>query len=313
MEFKDYYKTLGVARGASPDEIKRAYRKLARRFHPDVSKERGAEDRFKEIGEAHEALKDPEKRAAYDALGADIKAGQEFRPPPGWEAQYERGGASSDAEAAAFSDFFETLFARSHGTRRAPHDAFRARGADHHAKAPIDVEDAYRGATRTISLRAAEPGDDGRVHLRERRLNVRIPKCVRQGQHVRLRGQGGAGSGGGPAGDLYLEIEINPHSIYRVEGKDVFVDLPVAPWEAALGRKIEAPTPDGPVKLEIPAGSQTGRKLRLKGRGIPGEPPGDLYVVLRIVLPPADSDAARAIYREMEAKFAFDPRTKLGG
>lgn len=312
MEFKDYYKILGVARDASAEDIKRAYRKLAREFHPDINKTAGAEARFKEIGEAHDVLKDPEKRAAYDEVGAGFKAGQEFRPPPGWDAGFEHSEAFSDTDAASASDFFESLFGRARGARRGPAEGFRARGGDHQAKVLIDLEDAYHGATRTISLRSVELGEDGRPHLRQRTLNVQIPKGVRQGQQIRLSGQGDPGIGGGPAGDLYLEIEFNPHSIYRVEGKEVYLDLPVAPWEAALGKKVKAPTPEGAVNLQIPAGSAAGRKLRLKGRGIPADPPGDLYVVLEIALPPADTETARRIYREMEEKLAFNPRAKLG-
>jgi curved DNA-binding protein len=324
MEFKDYYKALGVSKDASAEDIKRAYRKLARQFHPDINKAAGAEARFKEIGEAHDVLKDPEKRAAYDQVGTGFKEGQEFRPPPGWDAGFEHGESFSETDAAAASDFFESLFGRARGGRRrgGTHGGafgegrdgagFQARGGDHQAKVLIELEDAYRGATRSIALRAVELGEDGRPHIRERTLNVKIPKGVRQGQQIRLAGQGDPGIGGGPAGDLYLEIEFNPHSLYRVEGKDVYLDLPVAPWEAALGRKVMTPTPQGAVNLQVPAGSAGGRKLRLKGRGIPADPPGDLYAVLQIVLPPAESDQANRIYREMEENLAFNPRAKLG-
>jgi curved DNA-binding protein len=317
MEFKDYYKTLGVERNASAEDIKRAYRKLARQYHPDINKTSGAEARFKEIGEAHDVLKDPEKRAAYDEVGAGFQAGQEFRPPPGWDAGFEHGDSFSETDAAAASDFFEALFGRGRGPRRGGGEGprgegFRMRGSDHLAKVLVDIEDAYQGATRTISLRSVELADDGRPHMKTRTLNVQIPKGIRQGQQIRLNGQGDPGIGGAPSGDLYLEVEFNPHSLYRTEGRDVYLDLPVAPWEAALGRKVTAPTPDGPVNLQIPAGSAAGGKLRLKGRGIPGDPPGDLYAVLQIVLPPANSEAAREIYHEMGEKLAFNPRSKLG-
>jgi curved DNA-binding protein len=312
MEFKDYYKILGVARDAPLAEIKRAYRKLAQKHHPDINKGSGTEARFKEIAEAYEVLKAPEKRAAYDALGTDFKAGQEFRPPPGWDAGFERSGAFSGGEAADSSDFFESLFGRSRGTRQGNREGFHARGVDHHAKVLIDLDDAYRGATRTITLRVAELGEDGRVHMRERKLDVRIPKGVRQGQHIRLSGQGGPGIGKGPAGDLYLEVEYAPHPLFRAEGKDVYLDLPVAPWEAALGKKVRAPTPAGAVDIQVPAGAAAGTKLRLKARGIPSEPPGDFYVVVQIALPPADTDEARRLYHEMEEKLAFNPRTKFG-
>jgi curved DNA-binding protein len=314
MEFKDYYKTMGVARDATQDEIKRAYRKLARRFHPDVSKEPDAETRFKEVGEAYEVLKDPEKRAAYDQLGADWKAGQEFHAPPDWDAGFEfRGGGFTGGDASAFSDFFESLFGRGfQGTPHARQTGFRTRGEDHHAKVMIDIEDAWQGATRQISLQVPEVDAQGRLHTRERVLNVRIPAGIRQGQHIRLAGQGAPGLGAGPAGDLYLEIEFRPHPFYRVDGNDMYLELPVAPWEAALGATAKVPTPAGTVDLKIPPGSGSGRKLRLKGRGIPARPPGDLYVVLKIALPAADSAAAQALYRKMEQELAFNPRAHLG-
>ena len=316
MEFKDYYQTMGVKRDATPDEIKRAYRKLARRYHPDVSKEPDAETRFKEVGEAYEVLKDAEKRAAYDQLGANWKAGQDFHPPPDWAEGFEfQSGGFSHADAAQFSDFFETLFGRGGFSRgfasRAPGD-FDARGEDTYAKVVIDLEDAYQGATRSLTLRHTELGADGPPTLKEQTLNVRIPRGVRQGQHIRLAHQGGAGIGKGEAGDLYLEVEFRTHPLYHVEGRDVYLDLPVAPWEAALGATVKAPTPTGIVDLKIPAGSASGRKLRLKGRGIPGKAPGDLYVVVQIALPPADSDTAKAAYRDMEKVLKFNPRMGLG-
>jgi curved DNA-binding protein len=308
MEYKDYYKVLGVERDAAAETIKSAYRKLARKHHPDINKEKGAEDRFKEISEAYEVLKDPEKRAAYDQVGRGFKPGQEFRPPPDWDSGFEFSGG----DAGEFSDFFESLFGRMRGRRPSAGGEFRARGQDHHAKVLIDVEDAYHGATRPISLRAAELGEDGQVHLRERQMSVSIPKGVRQGQMIRLVGQGSPGFGDGPAGDLYLEIEFNPHSIYRVDGKDVYLDLPVAPWEAALGGKVKAPTPSGTVDLTVPAGSGQGRKLRLKARGIPAQEPGDFYVILQIALPKATTPDAQRLYREMAEKLAFNPRQRMG-
>jgi curved DNA-binding protein len=314
VEFKDYYQIMGVTRDATQDEIKRAYRKLARKYHPDVSKEPDAETRFKEVGEAYEVLKDPEKRAAYDQLGANWKAGQDFRPPPDWDAGFEfHGGGFSGADASRFSDFFESLFGHGFAPGGAGHAAYHARGEDAHAKVLIDLEDAYHGATRTLTLQHTELGADGRPQVKQRTLNARIPRGVRQGQYIRLAGQGGAGMGKGKAGDLYLEVEFRPHPFYRVEGRDVFLELPVAPWEAALGATVKAPTPTGPVDLKIPAVSAGGRKLRLKGRGIPGATPGDLYVVLQVVLPPADSDAARTAYREMEQALKFNPRARMGG
>jgi curved DNA-binding protein len=316
MEFKDYYKIMGVKRDATQDEIKRAYRKLARKYHPDVSKESGAEDRFKEVGEAYEVLKDPEKRAAYDELGADWKAGQDFRPPPDWNQGFEfHGGGFTGADAGQFSDFFESLFGRGGlggGYTWQPRRELHARGEDTYARVIIDLEDAYRGTTRTLTLKHTELGLDGRPQLKERMLNVRIPRGVRQGQHIRLAKQGGLGMGKGEAGDLYLEVEFRPHRFYHVEDKDVFLDLPVAPWEAALGATVQAPTPSGSVELKVPANSSGGRKLRLKGRGIPARLPGDLYVVLQIALPKADTKAAKEAYAEFEKALKFNPRTSLG-
>jgi curved DNA-binding protein len=340
MEFKDYYKIMGLERSATQDEIKRAYRKLARKYHPDVSKEPDAEERFKEVGEAYEVLKDPEKRAAYDQLGANWKAGQDFRPPPDWDQGFEfHGGGFTGADAGEFSDFFESLFGRGFARRAGGFGGtgaaggaggfggtgaaggagsagrraeFHMSGQDTHAKVLIDPEDAYNGATRNLTLKHSELGPDGRPRVAERTLSVRIPKGVRQGQHIRLAGQGEPGMGSGQAGDLYLEVEFAPHAYYHVEGKDVYLDLPIAPWEAALGAAVKAPTPTGPVELKIPPGSTAGRKLRLKGRGIPSQPPGDLYVVLQIALPPAETDAARDAYRDLEKAVPFNPRARLG-
>jgi len=314
LEFKNYYEVLGVERNASQAEIKRAYRKKARKYHPDVSKEADAEEHFKEVGEAYEVLKDPEKRASYDQLGDKWKEGQDFRPPPDWNQGFEfHGGGFTQADASQFSDFFESLF----GGGFSAQDPLRGahanmRGEDSHAKVLIELEDAYHGATRTLTLRHTELGPDGRPQLKNRTLNVRIPKGVHQGQHIRLAGQGGAGFGKGGAGDLYLEIEFRPHGHYRAEGRDVYLDLPLAPWESALGARVKVPTPDGTVELKIPPGSKSGNKMRLKGRGIPGKSAGDLYVVLQVVLPPADSEQAKALYLEMEQKLAFNPRAGLG-
>ena len=311
MQYKDYYTIMGVKRDATQDEVKRAYRKLARKFHPDVSKETDAEERFKEVGEAYEVLKDPEKRAAYDQLGANWQSGQDFHPPPDWDQGFEHHGAGmSGADAAQFSDFFASLFG--HGFTQGGAREFHARGQDTHARVVIDLEDAYQGARRAISLRHSELGNDGRPQIRERTLNVQIPKGVRQGQNIRLAGQGGAGMGKGKAGDLYLEVEFRPHTLYRVEGRDVKLELPIAPWEAALGAAVKVPTPTGIVDLKIPAGSASGQKLRLKARGIPGKPAGDFYVSLKIVLPPANDEQATALYKQMQEKMSFNPRAALG-
>ena len=315
MDFKDYYQIMGVERDASQDEIKRAYRRLARKYHPDVSKEPDAEIRFKEVGEAYEALKDPEKRAAYDQLGANWKAGQDFHPPPDWDAGFEfSGGGYTGGDGSDFSDFFESLFGQrfNAGAGYRPHAGFRQQGEDHHAKILIDLEDAYQGATRSISLQSPEVDSHGHVRTKQRTLKVKIPKGVKQGQRIRLPGQGSPGMGQAPAGDLYLEIDFNPHRLYKVDAHDVYLDLPVTPWEAALGASVKVPTPAGPVDLKIPAGTSSGRKLRLKGRGIPGKPAGDLYVVTQITLPPADTDTAREFYKKMQEELAFNPRHHMG-
>jgi len=315
MEYKDYYGIMGVARDAVQDEIKRAYRKLARKYHPDVSKEPDAEAHFKEVGEAYEVLKDPEKRAAYDQLGREWKAGQDFRPPPDWDAGFEfRGGGYTAGDAGVHSDFFEELFGRGFSATGGTQGrrTFRMRGEDHHAKVLIDLEDSFGGATRAISLRVPELTGDGHVTTRERTLSVRIPRGIRPGQLIRLPGQGASGLGGGEPGDLYLEVEFHDHPLYRVDGADIYLDLPVAPWEAALGANIKVPTPAGGIDLKIPGNSRQGRKLRVKGRGLAGKQPGDLYVVLQVVLPPADSDAAKALYGQMRDQLGFNPRTTLG-
>jgi curved DNA-binding protein len=316
MEYKDYYEIMGVARGATQDEIKRAYRKLARKYHPDVSKEPDAEARFKEVGEANEVLKDPEKRAAYDQLGMQWKSGQEFRPPPDWDAGFAfRGGGYTAGDAGVHSDFFEELFG--HGYARpsgvAGRRAFRMRGEDHLAKVLIDIEDSVSGATRSISLRVPELTEDGHMTTRDRTLSVRIPKGIRPGQQIRLAGQGGSGLGGAESGDLYLEVDFRDHPLYRVDGADIYLDLPVAPWEAALGANIKVPTPSGSIDLKIPANSKQGGKLRLKGRGLTGKRPGDMYVVLQVTFPPANSDAARTLYRQMQDQLGFNPRATMGG
>ena len=315
MDYKDYYKIMGVDKRASQDDIKRAYRKLARKYHPDVSKESDAEVRFKEVGEAYEVLKDPEKRAAYDQLGANWKAGQDFKPPPDWDAGFEfSGGGFTGGTDSDYSDFFESLFGRSFGSAQSGHryGSYHARGEDHHAKVLIDLEDAYRGASRSINLQTPELDSGGHIITKQRTLNVKIPKGVKQGQRIRLSGQGSAGMGDAAAGDLYLEIEFKPHRIYRVQGHDVYLDLPLTPWEAALGATVKVPTPDGNVDLKIAKGTTSGRKLRLKARGIPGNPPGDLYVVAQITLPPADSDEAKDLYHKMKQQLAYNPRDKLG-
>ncbi len=313
MDYKDYYKVLGVERDATQDDIKRAYRKLARKYHPDVNKEADAESKFKDAGEAYEVLKDPEKRAAYDQLGANWQAGQDFRPPPGWDSGFEfSGGGYTEADQEAFSDFFESLFgqARSGRTRYQGSREFHAPGQDHHARIEIALKDAYDGATRQIGLHAPQVDPAGHVSVKDRTIKVTIPKGILPGQHIRLSGQGTPGIGKGRAGDLYLEVAFKPERGFSIDGRDVYMDLPITPWEAALGGKVKAPTPSGSVELSIPRNARSGQKLRLKGRGLPAKPAGDLYAVLQIVTPPADTPEAREIYEKMARELDFNPRSK---
>ncbi|MCC6380217.1 MAG: DnaJ domain-containing protein [Burkholderiales bacterium] len=309
MKFRDYYETLGVARTATLDDIKRAYRKLARQYHPDVSSEKEAEAKFKEVGEAYAVLKDPEKRAAYDRFGANWKSGQEFTPPPDWDAGYEfRGGEPRPDTGADYSDFFESLFGRMGADAGRRRSATPGRGEDHHARVIVELEDAYAGARRSLTLRVPEFDADGRLAVRERTLEVTSPKGIRAGQNLRLAGQGGPGFRGGPAGDLFLEIAFAPHARFRVDGLDVSADVPLAPWEAELGGRVRVRTPDGEVDVAVPPHSGAGRKLRLRGRGIPGEPPGDFYAVVSIVLPRADTEAKQDAYRALAKAFGADVR-----
>ena len=333
MEFKDYYQTMGIEKSATPEDIKRAHRKLARRYHPDVSKEKDAEDRFKALAEAYEVLKDPEKRAAYDQLGANYKAGQDFSPPPGWAGRQPSGRPGSEhGHEQDHSDFFDALFrgmngGMNGGPRQRTHEAFDMHGQDQHAKIQISLADSYSGATRTLQLRMPQDNDYGQAQAQpaqSRTIAFVIPKGIRAGQHIRLASQGSPGMGRGSPGDLYLDVEMLPHPLFRTDGYDVYMDLPVAPWEAALGAEVEAPTPTGRVEIKIPAGSAAGRKLRLKGRGLPGttgastggttggRAPGDFYYVLQIALPAADTEAAKKAYADWaEALKAFNPRVQL--
>jgi curved DNA-binding protein len=319
MRYKDYYQVMGVPRGASQDDIKRAYRKLARKYHPDVSKEKDAEDKFKELQEAHEVLRDPEKRAAYDQLGANWQQGQDFRPPPDWGKGFEFSRGRGAEDLGGFSDFFSELFGSRSPFGGASHmggagrggRGFAAAGQDHVARVEVDLEDAFRGGSRTIELRSPEMTADGHVTVKPRTLRVTIPAGVTEGQQIRLAGQGSPGIGGGPPGDLLLEVNFRPHPLFKVEGRDVTITLPVAPWEAALGETVSVPTLGGTVEMKLPAGAHGGQKLRLRGRGLPGRPAGDQLVQLEIVLPP-DSPRARQFYEQMKRELSFDPRADLG-
>lgn len=310
MRYKDYYDTLGVPRTATGEEIKRAYRKLARKYHPDVSEEPDAEDRFKDVQEAYEVLKDPEKREAYDRLGSNWRQNEDFTPPPDWDSghSFRQGGFG---EARDFSDFFESIFGGATQGPRRRSEGFRMRGEDRGVKVRIPLEDAFAGNTRRFTITAPEIDPRGEMRETTRSIDVTIPRGVTEGQRIRLSGQGGTGFGGGPSGDLFLEIEFEPHPHFHAIGRDVYLDLPVAPWEAALGARVPVPTLGGRVDMNIPAGSQSGRKLRLQGRGLPGKTPGDQYVVLKIVVPEAKTDEQKALYQEMERLLKFNPRQGL--
>ncbi len=326
MEFKDYYLVMGFDKSATPEDIKRAHRKLARKYHPDVSKEKNAEAHFKELAEAYDVLKDPEKRAAYDRLGASYKAGQEFQPPPDWAGRQADSGSYSQSSQGGDQDhsaFFNDLFrnmgreagrggGRSEGTGQRSHEAFDMHGQDQHAKIQIEIKDSYSGATRMLQLQVQVEGSDGHPYLDDRTIEFVIPKGIRAGQHIRLSAQGGPGMGRGSPGDLYLDVEMLPHPLFRTDGYDVLMDLPIAPWEAALGAEVVAPTPTGQVEIKIPAGSVANRKLRVKGRGLPGKTPGDFYFVLKIAQPAASSDADKKAYADLQAAFStFNPRAQV--
>jgi curved DNA-binding protein len=322
MEYRDYYETLNVPRTASADDIKKSYRRLARKFHPDVSKEKDAEAKFKQVQEAYEVLKDPEKRAAYDQLGSNWKAGQEFRPPPDFGGGFEYRGPPPGGAGGydSFSDFFSSLFGGAAGGGSPFGDAAYgmggggrrrarpSRGRDHHARIDIELEEAFRGGTRMFELQRPQIDEDGMLRNRKHTVKVAIPPGITQGQQLRLAGQGEESPGGGGSGDLFLEVHIRPHKQFEVDGRNVTVTLPLAPWEAALGATVAVPTLGGEVEMRIPAGAQSGQKLRLRGRGLPGKPPGDQFVQLKVVLPPADLPKARALYEQMQREIPFDAR-----
>ena len=311
MDFKDYYKVLELAPNAGADNIRKAFRKAARKYHPDINSGADAEAKFKDVNEAYEVLKDPERRAAYNQLGQEPPQGQGgYQPPPGWDSGYEFSDARGPQSDEAFSDFFETLFRRGAG----PTVGMRAGpGADSHGRIEIAIEDAFRGAERKLSLRSPVVGPNGEVKMQDRTLSVRVPKGIAQGQHIRLAGQGSPGFDGGTAGDLFLEVTFATHPVYRPDGKDLHLDLPISPWEAALGSHVVMPTPDGQVDLRIPKNARSGQKMRLKGKGLPGTPNGDIYATLKILNPKVVTEEARALFEEMAKAMPFDPRANLGG
>jgi len=328
VKFRDYYEILGVKRGASQDEIQRAYRKLARKYHPDVNKAKDAEDKFKEINEAYEVLKDPEKRKMYDQLGPEWRSGQEFRPPPGWDFQYRGAGGGAAGPrgqefnwggTGGFSDFFESLFGgagfqegfRGGGRGGFGRQAvFRQAGADQETTLRISLEEAFNGTTKPIVLQSQSITPDGQVQTQEKRYDVKIPPGILPGQRVRLSGQGGAGAGGGRPGDLYLKIEIEPHPVFTLKGRDLYMDVPVAPWEAVLGAEINVETLSGAITLKVPQGTQCGQKLRIRGRGMPNPkgPPGDLYAVIMIRVPTKPSPKERELMEQLRQISGFNPR-----
>ena len=315
MDYKDYYKILGVEKTASDAEIKKQHRRLARKYHPDVSKEAGAEDKFKEAKEAYEVLKDKEKRQTYDQFGSGGQGG--FEPPPGWGAQQQQrgqqhaGGFHVDGD---FSDFFESMFGGAGGRAGSPHARFKQRGEDKHSKISITLDQAFHGAEIVLQLQDVVVNPQTRQPERKLRdLKVRIPKGITNGQQIRLSGQGAAGQGGATNGDLFLEVTIKTNKHYKVDGKNLTLILPIAPWEAALGATIQVPTLAGNVNLKIPAGSQGGKKMRLKGRGLPAKVPGDQFVILDIHTPAPKNDAQKALYEKMSQEMAFNPRQHLMG
>jgi curved DNA-binding protein len=285
MQYKDYYEVLGVARGAEAEVVKRAYRKMARKYHPDVSKEKNAESRFKEVQEAYEVLRDPEKRAAYDQLGRDYRTGQQFRPPPDWSQRFGQSGSQRFSDLNGFSDFFSSLFGGAAAAGAPPPEA----DAGH---LDVTVEEAYAGTKRRVAL-----NEGGRT----RSVDVQIPPGVSEGQSLRIAGTAGSAS-------LIFRIRLRPHPLYVPQGKDVQIELPLAPWEAALGAKVAVPTLGGTVELTVPAGAQSGQKLRLRGRGFPGTPGGDQIVSIKLVTPAAQTPQAKQAYERMKSEFDFDPR-----
>jgi len=320
MQYKDYYATLDIKRDATADEIKKSFRRLARKYHPDVSKETDAERRMKDVNEAYAVLSDPEKRAAYDQLGSNHQGNQDFQPPPDWDAGFEFSQHHFDPrEAADYSDFFAELFGRASGfagpggfnaSGAQSRGNFQMRGEDHHAKVMLGIEDSLRGATRQINLRIPKLDERGHLAMEPRTLNVKIPKGISEGQTIRLAGQGAPGHGGAPAGDLLLEAHFEKHAVFRIDGRNLHMALRIAPWEAALGTVLPISLPDSDVKVRIPQGAQSGQSLRVRGKGLPSNPPGDLILDLQVVLPAADTPQARELYEAMARDLNFDPRSE---
>lgn len=308
MKYKDYYKTLGVERSASAADIKKAYRKLAHKFHPDISKEANAKEKFQEVGEAYETLKDAEKRAAYDQLGSGFQPGQDFRPPPDWNSAH--GGEQFSFDEMDLADLFAGLSGRHRGGR-AHGGNFPIPGQDYEVAAEITLEQAARGTEIDVNLAVLEPDGQGHLHRVPHAFKARVAKGASEGQRLRLPGKGGKGLNGGRDGDLYLIIHLLPHALFRASGHDLYIDLPLAPWEAALGATVEIPTLDGAVNLKVRAGTRSGQKLRLAKRGLPmpREGQGDLYAVVQIVMPEVLSEHERTLLQQLADGSTFDPRS----
>jgi curved DNA-binding protein len=314
MQYKDYYKILGVERTASDEEIKKAYRKLARRYHPDVSKEKDAEEKFKEVNEANDVLSDPEKRKAYDQLGA-YQSGQDFRPPPGWEQQFGH-GAHFDFSGMDFGDLFAQMFGGGMASgRRGPHahgfrGGFAQSGSDFELNLEITLEEAYAGVEKTLQVEVPEPSAQGFMTRVPRTIKLRVPRGATEGQRLRVPGKGGSGMHGGRAGDLYLNIHVAPHAWFKADGHDLSLEVPLTPWEAALGATVEIPTMEGKVRLKVKPGSRSGQKMRLAGKGLPKprDGHGDLYAIFQIVSPPEVSARERELWEELAKASTFNPR-----
>ncbi len=331
MEYKDYYKVLGVDKNASKEEISKAYKKLARKYHPDLNPDDPeAEQKFKEVGEAYEVLKDDEKRKMYDNLGSDWQHGQNFQPPPGYEnVRFSfGGGGADDFDLGGFSDFFETIFGGGFGggpsgfSRRSgkrgfgpggftgAERGFRSKGRDAEAEIQISLEEAYRGGNKSVTLQEQVQGPDGAPRMQNKTLQVNIPAGVRDGSKIRLSGQGSPGMGSGPSGDLYLRLRLSPHPQFKVEGKNIVYDLPLAPWEAALGAKVNVPTLDGQVEMNVPAGIGSGQKMRLRGKGLgKGSEAGDQLVRIVIKVPKSLSEKERELWQQLAGESNFNPRS----
>jgi curved DNA-binding protein len=307
MKYKDYYKVLGVERSAGEDDIKKAYRKLARKYHPDVSKEPNAKEKFQEVSEAYETLRDKEKRAAYDSLGSGFRPGQDFRPPPDWFDRFGS-GRNEDLGGVDLSDLFESLgaFGRATGFGRGRGGARRGGtmafpGEDYEVQVRLTLDEAFRGTERTVQL------DGGRS------FTARIPRGATDGQRLRLKAKGAPGANGGPPGDLYLQIHLDPHPLFRVSGHDLDLEVPLAPWEAALGAQVEIPTMEGRVTMKVPPGSKAGQKLRLAGKGLPrpGGGAGDLYALLTVDVPGTLTEQEKKLFEELRRASKFNPRSRF--